>query len=149
MLINNKSKLNKGFSLLELVLAVAIFSLSSISTGYLLIESINATDVNSKKIAATLLAREGIEAIRSIRDVNGFSALDAGTGQGLIFDENTNTWSLSPLPETVDNIYTRTVDITNIEDGLIKKVTSTVMAVSGGRTVSTSLTTYFTNWSIE
>ncbi len=136
-------KQNRGFSLLELLLAIAIFSLSAISIGYLLIESARATELNTKKIQATLLAREGIEAVRSIRDVDGFSALTIGS-HGLAFNNITNTWSFSGTSDTSTDGYVRVITLTDESPRI--KVSSVVSIDVLGRTISTSLITYFTDW---
>lgn len=141
-------KLKSGFSLLELVLAVAIFSMASISIGYLIIDATGTTDINNKKIETIFLAREGIEAVRSIRNADGFATLVSNVGDnGLDFDSETNTWSFAGASENVadENVYTRVINIT-LDNATTTSVVSTVSATSGARTISTSLETKFTDW---
>lgn len=144
MHIDNKKQ---GFSLLELLLTIAIFSIVSIGTGYLIIDAGMTTETNTKKITATLLAKEGIEAVRSIRDADGFSVLSANLGDnGLAFDEADSEWSFESESDISDDgIYTRVVNVAT-EDSHTKTVTSTVTATAGIRTVSVSLVTQFTDW---
>ena len=141
------SKLKKGFSLLELVLAIAIFALSSVATGYLIIDANAATDANSKKVTATLLAREGIEAVRSIRDASGFSAIsgaNSGT-HGLAF--SSTTWAFASTSDvSADGVYTRVITLGVGSDAKTEIATSTVSAISGSRTIATTLVTQFTAW---
>lgn len=144
--IKFKNQNKRGFSLLEIILAVAIFSGASISVGYLIIDASKTTDVNSKKIGATYIAREGLEAVRSILDADGadFSD-DLPVGQhGLAFDGEDWTFD-SDEDVSDDGIYMRVIDVGNI-DSETKEVTSTVTAESGGRTISVSLSTIFTDW---
>jgi prepilin-type N-terminal cleavage/methylation domain-containing protein len=140
---------NKGFSLLELVLAIAIFSLAAFSTGYLIIDATRTTDANTKKIQGSMLAIEGIKAVRSIRDTNGFAELTSNVGDnGLSFTNG--VWSFDGTFDTsTDGIYTRIITIGTTDDSNIIIATSTVSAESGGRTIATTLVTEFTNWQIE
>jgi prepilin-type N-terminal cleavage/methylation domain-containing protein len=146
MLIKNKKQ---GFSLLELLLTIAIFSVVSMGAGYLIIDATVTTDVNTKKISATLLAKEGLEAARSIRDDQGFDHLDIGSDNGVVFDETDNIWGFNgdSSDTSVDNLYTRVVSVDSVSGlGYIKKITSTVTAVSGLRNISVTLVTYLTDW---
>jgi prepilin-type N-terminal cleavage/methylation domain-containing protein len=142
----------KGFTLLELVLAVAIFSMSALATGYLIIESMSTTDANSKKIQATFLAREGLEAVRIIRDRDGnFDSLANGD-HGLEFDEDDDTWRLNDdASDITDEVYERTITISDWDDGLPvgavgKLITSTVSVPTITRDITVSLQTVLTNW---
>ena len=59
---------NKGFTLIETLVAVSIFTLSVV--GMLLTLSSGLTDTNyvKQKVTATYLAQEGIEGVRNLRD---------------------------------------------------------------------------------
>jgi len=64
----------KSFSLIEVLLAVAIFSLVASFFIFLIIESYKINERAKDLSLATVLAEEGMEAVRSIRDVD-FSKL--------------------------------------------------------------------------
>lgn len=137
-----------GFTLLELILAVAIFSGSAIATGYLIIEAMNTTDANSKKIQATYLAREGLEAARIIRDAGDFSSLPNGD-HGVEFDSNSLVWDFVSAPDVTDEIYERTVTIEDWDDdvnGNTKLITSRVVVPSYTRDITVTLKTLLSNW---
>ncbi len=143
MLMYSKKNNKFGFSLLELVFAVAIFASGAISIGLLIIESTSISDLNGKKITTTLLAREGLEAVRSIRDEAGFSELVNGSyGVSLV----AGSWTLV-APDTTDDIYLRTITIE--DSGLnsdIKLITSSVTVSGNVRDITTTLSTYLGDW---
>lgn len=60
----------KSFSLIEVLLAVAIFSFVASFFIFLMIESYKINERARDMMLATVLAEEGIEAVRSIRDIN-------------------------------------------------------------------------------
>ncbi len=65
---HKKIKLNSGFSLIEVVLALAIFALFWSSIATLSTGGFTAVEQSSKYINGATLAREGIEAVKSISD---------------------------------------------------------------------------------
>lgn len=140
-------KNKKAFSLLEIILAVAIFSGAAISVGYLIIDASKTTEINTRKIGALFYAKEGIEAVRSIRNDVGFVTIASHLGDnGLSFDLDTKTWSFVGTSDSPDDgIYTRIINIRDDETDT-KLITSTVTAGGSGRTVTTSLVTKITNW---
>lgn len=62
------NKLNKGFTLVETLVALSIFSMSVIAMMSILGSGISDTGYAKKKIIASYLAQEGIEYIRNMRD---------------------------------------------------------------------------------
>ena len=72
MKINYKQK-NRGFSLVETLVAIAIFSASIIGLMSVLASGIADTNYARQKITATYLAQEGIEYIRNMRDTNALA----------------------------------------------------------------------------
>jgi prepilin-type N-terminal cleavage/methylation domain-containing protein len=78
---NNK----KGFTLLEVIAAVFIFSIGILAAYRIIPSIISNTTINSSKTVAAYLAQEGIEIVRKIRDGNwlelnndGITPLDEG-----------------------------------------------------------------------
>ena len=63
-----EKKSSSGFTIIEVLVALAIFSLSVIGMLVTLSSGIVNTDIVKKKITATYLAQEGVEAVRNIRD---------------------------------------------------------------------------------
>jgi prepilin-type N-terminal cleavage/methylation domain-containing protein len=136
---------NKGFSLLELILAVAIFSLSSFALASMLIDSNISTKLNSERTEALFYAKEGLEAVRSIRndDWDTFKDIDSTYGLNAYGGE----WLLYEDSELIDDKFTRTVTIEDGTDETIKNISVNVAwDLTTTRVASTTLSTVFSNW---
>lgn len=144
----NKKNNKKGFSLLELILAIAIFSLGSIAMATLLIDSNISTKIGSERTSALFYAREGAEAVRLIRDNSGWSSLIDGT-YGV--SNAGGDWSLAGDSDLIDDKYTRTIGIYDHPTyTLMKNIIVTVSwNVTSGRTATTTLNTMLGNWKNE
>jgi len=59
-----------GFSIIEVLVGIFIFSLGLVSVFMLITSSLNLNELNKNKILASNLAREQIELFRNIRDTN-------------------------------------------------------------------------------
>ena len=140
----SEKKFSAGFSLLELLLALSIFSICAYSVGVLLIDSINASRLGLEKSQAALYAYEGIEAARSVRD-NNWDDLAVGTSYGVV----TGSSSLSLIaaqPDVISNKFTRTVTVT-ASTSILKIVQSAVTwSFNAARPENVTLTTYFGRW---
>src|SRR3989344_8001432 len=66
--MRKNNKLNKGFTLVEMLVAISIFTISILGMMSVLGSSIANTNYAKRKIIATYLAQEGIEYIRNMRD---------------------------------------------------------------------------------
>ncbi len=65
---SNYPKKYNGFTLVETLVAVAIFTVSVLALMVVLSDSVSSTTYAKKKIIATYLAQEGIEYMRNMRD---------------------------------------------------------------------------------
>src|SRR3989338_6334728 len=132
---------SKGFSLVEVLLAVSVFGL--LVTGLIggLIYGQQSTAIAGMRSRVAMLADEGLEAVRNIRDEN-FSNLTDGT-YGLTTAGN--QWNLSGTSDTTD-IFTRQIVISAV-DANRKQLTSTITwQQNPQRAGSVTVTTYLTNW---
>lgn len=77
----NKKK-NRAFTLLEVLVAISIFTVSSLALMSVLAQGVSSTNYVKKKIIATYLAQEGIEYVRNMRDTLVISGVDTPTGWG-------------------------------------------------------------------
>lgn len=133
--------MKRGFSLVEVLLAVSIFGLIVTALVGGLIYGQQSTAMAGMRSRAAILADEGLEAVRNIRDA-GFSNLTDGT-YGL--STAGNQWGFSGTSDTTD-IFSRVVTISAVSTNR-KLVTSTVnWQQNQQRAGSVVLTTYLTNW---
>lgn len=74
-------RINKGFTLIETLVAVSIFTVSVLSLLVILTQGISNTNYAKKKTIAAYLNQEGIEYIRNMRDTFVlYDATDSQTG---------------------------------------------------------------------
>ncbi|MEN9552240.1 MAG: hypothetical protein RI935_617 [Candidatus Parcubacteria bacterium] len=101
------TKSQRGFLLVEILLAVSMFTILLTAFATVFSYGIESSALSGGRTKALLLAEEGQEAIRSIKNSN-FNSLTNGT-YGLIY--TSGAWQLNPTPIT-ENGYTRSVTIT-------------------------------------
>lgn len=152
-------KHNKGFSLIEVLIASSVLSILSMVIMSATSKGINLSNQALNQVQAAYLLEEGSESVKIIRDnawVN-ISGLNDNTNYYLDFNTNSNTWSLSTTPSTIDSFFTRTVVFSQVyRDGSddiasagtldtgTKKVTLSVSWGAGGSNVK-SLSFYISN----
>jgi prepilin-type N-terminal cleavage/methylation domain-containing protein len=130
-----------GFSLIEVLLSVSVFSLLVVAFIGTLLYGQESLVLSGTRNRATVLAEEGLEAGRNMRDDN-YTNLFNGT-HGLTTAGN--IWSFSGT-EDITDIYTRKISIAQV-DADRKQVTSQVTwQQNGQRTGTVSLVTYLTHW---
>ncbi|MFH1656929.1 MAG: prepilin-type N-terminal cleavage/methylation domain-containing protein [bacterium] len=67
---NKTSKSNRGFTLLEVIIAVFIISVGVGGMAAIMPSLISGSSINQSRLVAAYLAQEGIEIVRNIRDTN-------------------------------------------------------------------------------
>lgn len=135
-----KKNQSKGFSLVEIVLASGVLALLSLIFLGILTYGQESTIRASQRDKAIFLAQEGLEAARSIRDQN-FANLTVGNF-GLLAG---NQWSLTSQPD-VSDIFTRTINITDINSQTKQVVSKVQWKQAGASLVDVSFSTLFTDW---
>lgn len=134
------TKNQAGFSLAELLVAVAILGLLAAAMVGAITYGVQTTMGQGNVSRALLLAEEGLEATRNIRDA-GFTNLVNGT-YGLAITGN--QWVLSGSSDT-NGIFTRQIVISTINATTKQAVSTVSWRQSNGRQESTSATTYLIN----
>ncbi len=143
----NSKNLEEGQSLIELIIAIALFAAVILGLSLFIFDSYNASRLALDMTKADFLAEEGLEAARSIRD-NKFSDLLAGS-HGLIISNG--HWIFQGTTEDLStelNGGKRVIKIENDPiDQNMKKVTSTVTwKFTENRSEEVKLISYLTNW---
>lgn len=104
-------KLNKGFSLIEVIVASTVLSVLSMVLLSATSKGIKLSNQALDQVQAGYLLEEGAESVKILRDTNWTnisSAID-NTTYYLNFNTSSNVWSLSTTPSTIDSFFTRTV----------------------------------------
>jgi prepilin-type N-terminal cleavage/methylation domain-containing protein len=150
---------NKGFSVIELIIALAIFAILATGVFYVATNSYKNFYGVGDRQTVTEFADEGIEIVRAIRN-NSWQTIETVSGDGAkgLAKNVSGYWEFSGTSDTSGDL-TRIVTITNAqrdaswditdsgtEDPNTKKV---VVTVSGTGIDNYVLTTYVTNWSYK
>ncbi len=132
---------SRGFSLVEIILSSAVFVLLVTALVGAYLYGQESTALAGNRARANMLAEEGLEAARNIRDA-GFSNLIDGT-YGLT--TSGNQWNLSGLNDITD-IFTRQITISTV-DSEIKQLSSAISwQQNPSRTGSVTSVTRLSNW---
>ena len=132
------TKNNKGFSLVEVLLSVAVFALLVGGLLGALVYGQQSTLLGGNRARASYLAQEGLDAVRNIRDVSFANLVDGTYG----LTTTGNKWTLAGSSDTQD-IFTRQIVISTVNSSK-KQVTSTVTWQQNlQRPGSITLTTFF------
>jgi Tfp pilus assembly protein PilV len=130
-----------GFSVIEVVLTGSIFALLVTALVGAFLYGEESTALAGNRARAAILAEEGLEAIKNIRDDSWANLVD-GT-YGLVISGN--EWNLSGSSDTTD-IFTREVTISTVDDRR-KNVTSQITWQQNlQRTGVISIVSELTNW---
>lgn len=142
LIIKSPNLRQSGMSLVEALLAVAIFAV--ITTGVIgaIVYGQESSAVAGARERATKIAEEGIEAVRNIRD-SGYSNLPVDGTYGLAISGG--VWTLSGTSDTTD-IFTRTVTLATVDSRTRNVTVNVTWTQTIQRPGSISVNTYLTNW---
>ncbi|KKU91258.1 MAG: hypothetical protein UY21_C0011G0037 [Microgenomates group bacterium GW2011_GWA1_48_10] len=150
-----------GFSILEVMLAVAIFAIFGVSAAIGIVGALQTNRVALEKTIATQYASEGLEAARSIRNQSYPTFTSPGGPTGISQSPTTGSWQWSGSSNILDSRYTRTITLSTVQrdgngnivssggtdDPNTRKVTSQVTwNFVSNRSLDVSLSEYLTNW---
>jgi len=131
----------KGFSLVEVLLAGGIIAILVTAFAGVYIYGQESVMLSINRNRAVMLAEEGQEAVRNIRD-NNFLDLLAGT-HGL--SNSGSAWQFAGSSDSV-GLYTREIIISDI-DSETKQIVSRVLWQKNQQTEGVvELVSYLTNW---
>ncbi len=151
-------KINAGFSVIEILVAIGIFAVLATAVVPSIIQTFTIARLGDNETDATFYTQEGIEAARSIKNqawanlTDGSYGLATGSGVWAFLGTN-NTKGIYTRTETVSDIYRdisgnmQLSGCTNMLDKNAKRVVATNnWNSSPTRTNNVTLETYFTNW---
>ncbi len=153
-------KNQKGFSVVEIVIASSILLLVVVSIFSSYAIALVATQKNTAQLQAAFLAEEGIEALKNMRDfgyASYISSLSNGTSYRLAWSNS--HWQATTTNTFVDGTFDRTFVLSAVSrdgnhdivtsggtvDSNTKKVTVTVAWKDGSATSTKSMEAYVTN----
>lgn len=147
---------DKGFSLIEVVISVALFALIAGGGISAIIVPLSSGRGSSEVSKATQLALEGLEAVRSIRNANFTNIVGGTKGVGV----SSSLWSFIGTSDVTDK-FSRSINISNarrdaggtlVASGGVTDPDTFVVksdvnwSYSTGDTRNVSMSTLLTNW---
>lgn len=135
---------SSGFSLVEIVLASAVFALLVTALVGSYIYGQEATVLAGKRARAVMVAEAGIEAVKNIADENFNNLIDGTYGLEIIG----NQWALSGTSDTTD-IFTRQINISSVDASRKEIVSEVTWQQNEQRNGVVAINTRLTNWRAE
>jgi len=160
-------KCNRGFGIVEILVAVGIASVSLVSLMGLFNNYLKVCNNNKQNIEALNLAQEAMESVRAVRDDswNNISNLTPGTIYHPVQQGTPPEWGMSSGTETINNFFLREIILAEVyrldasgdivlSGGVLdpdtKKVTVTVcwntQINCNSAKYKVNLVSYITNW---
>lgn len=136
-----------GMSIVEILLAVATFSLLTVAVIGGIIYGVQGPTISGTQIRAQQLLDEAGEAVRNIRDSDAFSTFTEGT---YIITTVGGVWGLQPIAdpatqaELIDTTFSRYLTIGSGVSG--KNVTAYILWNQGSVSRSINSSNYLTDW---
>lgn len=137
--LNKKYIKNKGgFLMLEALIGIFIISISVISATYAAQKSLVVSAQSLKNLQAAFLLEEGGSAVKILRNEDWANISSLSTGNNYYPTFTNGNWSLSATPSQIDGIFTRTVQVNNVnrDSGTGNIVTSGGVLDAGTKLVS-------------
>lgn len=136
---------HKGIILLEVIIAMGVFLTGVVMLIVLNFDSGNNSHQAVVRTQATLLAQEGLEAVRTMRDTD-FDVLVNGT-YGIVLTNG--VWTLDDTPDVIDQ-FTRTI---TIADGTVPETklitTQVVWEINGVSETDITVSELVSDWHKE
>ncbi|TRZ79469.1 prepilin-type N-terminal cleavage/methylation domain-containing protein [bacterium] len=131
-----------GFSIIELLIAMAVFVLLSASISVLMFSGEDLLRINLVSYKALLYAQEGIEAVRSIRD-GDWQYLTQGS-HGLA--QEGTAWIFSGISDIIEEKYRRSITLISINENKFEVISQVNWFNNFGQEKNMILKSYLTNW---
>jgi type II secretory pathway pseudopilin PulG len=140
--MNNKS----GISIVEVIIAVSIILTVGVSFAGGLSKSLFISNKALQVSQAAWLLEDSAEAVKTIRDADwaNISGLSNNTNYYLVFDTNTNTWSLTQTdPGAIDGVFDRRIVFSSVN-----RDANDDIAVSGTNDINTKYVNVTISWQV-
>jgi prepilin-type N-terminal cleavage/methylation domain-containing protein len=139
--INKNRNFKKGFSLVEILVAVSMFLIFVTVTVNIIVNTNKQIQNSNNREKASVLAEEAVEALRNFRDAD-FTNLIDGT-HGIVISGN--KWNLVSSPD-VTGIFSRVLNISTISPNQKQLDVTVSWADKTSVSNSVSLSSHLTNW---
>lgn len=137
------TKLNKGLSLVEVVIATSIIVAAFLSLVAVYNIYLSRTKINIQNLKAVYLAEEGIEAVKYLRDQSwSTNIVTLNTSTNYYFAFENGYWKATTTNTFIDNTYERKFILQNVN----RDVTDDIVSNGGTVDSGTRLLTVSVSW---
>lgn len=112
---NTSSSQQDGFTVIELVIGSALFTLTLVGLVAVLQGAVTLSRENERTLKGVHLLSEGMEAVRAIRDYRWSDIADAPTGTPHDISWDGDRWVLDTDPDMIDDTFLRTVTFYEVQ----------------------------------
>lgn len=140
------NRFQKAFSLVEIILAIAVFALITTVMISAYVYGRQATQLSGNRSRASQLANEGMEAVRNIANPNYSNLSSYTNGTTYYLTQFNNQWQLTTVPSQIDGLFTRTLVFTDGPNGSRQLTVNVAWQQTLQRQGSMVAKTYFANW---
>lgn len=125
--------LKKGISVIEVLIASAVISLSIIYISNVYGGLVSVSTSNTAKVQATFLLDEGVQAIKTMRGEKWSNIASTTVGTTYYFYWNTDRWQATTSSSVIDGVFTRTFTTQTVK----RDVSTLNIQTDGSGTVDT------------
>jgi hypothetical protein len=110
----NINKKQKGISIIEVVIASAIISLSMIAISNVYGNFLQLSLENTEKVQAVFLLDEGVESLNIMRNYSWKSIASSTPSTNYYLEWKDNKWQSTTTPNIIDNKFIRKFTVENV-----------------------------------
>lgn len=133
-------KRQKGFSLIEVIIAAGIISISIMYIAKAYRDFIVLSSSNTARVQAAFLLDEGVESIKTMRGYSWSTVASTTASTTYYMYWNTNRWVPTTTPQIIDGMFYRTLVFSPVyRDGSFN-IASSGTVDSGSRKVDIAVT---------
>lgn len=112
--MKSKHFYKKGISLVEVIIASAVISLSMIYISNVYGNFLSLSIDNTDKVQAVFLLDEGVEAIKTMRGYSWASIASSTVGSTYYLTWQNSRWQSTTTANTIDSKFTRKYTVSNV-----------------------------------
>ncbi|MEN9604605.1 MAG: hypothetical protein RJB39_290 [Candidatus Parcubacteria bacterium] len=122
----------RGISLIEVIIGVAIISLSTIYISQAYGGFVAASADNVARVQATFLLDEGVEAVKTLRGESWTKVASTTVGVPYYLIWNTDRWAATTTPQVTDGRFYRTMIFSTVNRDASFNISTTTGTLDNG-----------------
>ena len=131
-----KSFSNRGISVVEIIIGASIIAVTFVITIGVYSSLLKLSGEALPRIQSAMIADEGVQALRSLRDVSyssNIASLTLDTPYYLVWSQASSTFLATTIPTVIDDTFYRTFTLSNMYRDSDQNIVSSGTLDAGGR----------------